>query len=648
MSFKSFIRNLFGHNRHIKPHTDGMKRLHDDFPAEHPGRACIRNIIRELLEGEIELVKIPQTDRFDVPPTGTRQTWANQLDNQVIKPLQYMYPESLFKPGKEKPLVEILQFAKDNNLKVKPAGSGHSYSDCATTTDVFINTHGLCKVASTEKITSRNIQPGDGRVQIAGAIEGAIQQDWLAEGVSLANAPASWPDYNPEQNRTLVEMQCGIRLHYLNEVLDKWDLGLENMGGYDGQTIVGATMTATHGTGFRLPPFPDSVRSLVLCTTSPWTKSATHGGGSNKGQHGDVYLYRIESASAPVCDPAKYDDSEIALIQDDDAFHAAICSMGCFGVIYSFTIEVMQKYWLEETRELTTLDKVMTLLKADPARPGHVPAILDDYRHVEFLVHPYPLDEHGKVMEIDPEKPASDYYPYYHVILEHWKIVEPGTPNEGHRNWLSGFLGKFNISFDATATIFYNCPSLTPMLLTKSMQSLEDKNHVNVSHKIFVNGMSQYAGFANEIAYKTQDNQGDYTQEHFEKAINRIHLLGQSNRRNGDQYQTSPFSVRFVKQSKALFAMQNRSNSCMIEMDLASGTYGGTEILARYQMGEYEHGGIPHWGLEFDLLTGSNGLIKKLYPDTFDRWLEAYLAFNADGRFDNSFTNRLGFSKVDI
>ncbi|MCB9234440.1 MAG: hypothetical protein H6581_22490 [Bacteroidia bacterium] len=654
MSFKSIFRTLTGQNKGLHQHTTGLKNLKNDFPAEHPGRDCIDDLICEILEGDVEIMKIPATDRFDVPPTGARQIWENQYANQKVEPLQYYYPEGLFTGKKEKPLVEILRFAKANNYKVKAAGSGHSFSDVATTYDLFINTHGLCKVSSDTTIQSRNMKPGDDPVIIAGAIEGAIQQSWLVPNVTLANKAVSWDGYEPLKNKTLVEMQCGIRLHYLNEVLEAWDLGLSNMGGYDGQTIVGATMTSTHGTGITLPPFPDSVRSLVLCTTSPWTGKATvHGGGGSQGKNGEVYLYRLESASNPVCQADRYNDPQIGLIQDDEVFHAAICNMGTFGIIYSFTIEVMQKYYLRETREMTNLESVLHRLKPvdpTPENPMGYPKLLTEYRHVELIVHPYPLDENGKVVEMTEPDPTK-YYKYFKVILEKWNIAKPdavNNPKDGHRNYLSGFLGKFRLSFDVTTTIFYNCPSLIPMLITKAMTSLEDCDHVAVAPEIFVNGMSQYSGFGNEIAYPLEDGKGLYSNQWFEASINRIHKLAQSNRLNGQTYQSSPFSVRFVKKSNALLSMQHGIDTAMIELDLAYGDYGGMELLYRLQSQEYSHGGIPHWGLEFDQMTGSNDLISRLYPKTLSRWKAVYDIFNADGRFNNSFTDRVGFSMVDF
>ncbi len=100
-------------------------------------------------------------------------------------------------------------------------------------------------------------------------IEQLVQTSPVEKGAGggTTKGPLSWPTYDPENNHALIEIEAGITIHDLNKTLEQRDLGLMNMGGYDGQTIIGATSTSTHGSGITLPPFPDMVRSLVLATT---------------------------------------------------------------------------------------------------------------------------------------------------------------------------------------------------------------------------------------------------------------------------------------------------------------------------------------------------------------------------------------------
>ena len=53
-------------------------------------------------------------------------------------------------------------------------------------------------------------------------------------------------------------------LRFLNGELDKRGLALENMGGWDAQTIAGVMMTATHGSGLAFGPIASQVVSLQV------------------------------------------------------------------------------------------------------------------------------------------------------------------------------------------------------------------------------------------------------------------------------------------------------------------------------------------------------------------------------------------------
>jgi hypothetical protein len=545
--------------------------------------------------------------------TGTRQTWANQLANQTAQPLSIYRPQSLKAAGDSQSVEAVLATALSTGSVVKAAGSGHSYSDVATTPDLFIDTHGLCRLASSD-------------APIAGQLSAAM----LRNKLPLALGPISWPQYNPEQNRALIEMEAGITIRALNPALEARNLALSNMGGYDGQTIVGAISTSTHGSGITLPPFPDMVRSLVLATTGTWNGKTISGGESGLG----VNYYRIEPSDG-ITDPTKYSDPTIALIQDDDCFRATICSMGCFGVIYSIVLEVMQMYWLSETRSLTTLDKLMAQLAPNPKNPQHVPDILRNTRNFEVLIQPYPM-ECLSVIDMDPTRPIADYNPYFTCLVTQRVIAPPPAAQPKPRTPTPDWLGTL------LDLVLHVEPQLTPQAIDVSLLTLIDDAYVNKSYDIYNLALGGGVGFAAEIGFSLQDGAGNYSAEHFRAAIDKIHKTAQRARLQGSQYQTSAFSLRFVHASNALVSMMQGSNTAMIEMDMLTGTYAGKEIMYRYETESYALGGRPHWGLEFDVLTSNNGLLQQMYPQ-LSRWLGIYEQFNACATFSNSFTQRMGF-----
>jgi hypothetical protein len=117
-------------------------------------------------------------------------------------------------------------------------------------------------------------------------------------------------------------------------------LALVNMGGYDAQSIACVVSASTHGSGIDFGPFPDAVRSLELVVTG--------------GQ-----VVRVEPREG-ITDPdafARKADAQ-TFIQDDEVFAAAVCGMGCVGIVVSLVLEVRGEFWLRDRRVVSTWEEV--------------------------------------------------------------------------------------------------------------------------------------------------------------------------------------------------------------------------------------------------------------------------------------------------
>jgi L-gulono-1,4-lactone dehydrogenase len=136
-------------------------------------------------------------------------TWANWAGNQTAT-CTTVHPR-----GTDE-IAELVSLAADTGLRVKPIGSGHSFT---------------------------GIGRPDG-VQIA--------LDRHADLVGLDTATG------------LVTVQAGMRLKRLNRLLAEVGLGLTNLGDIDEQTVAGAMATGTHGTGTRFGGLATQVRGLEL------------------------------------------------------------------------------------------------------------------------------------------------------------------------------------------------------------------------------------------------------------------------------------------------------------------------------------------------------------------------------------------------
>jgi FAD-linked oxidoreductase len=119
------------------------------------------------------------------------QTWTNWAGDQRCA------PERIERPGGEEELVRVVRGAQ----RLRPVGSGHSFTDTACTDGVMVDLARMNRVL---------------------AVDGAD-----------------------------VTVEAGIRLSALGEELASRGLALENQGDVDMQTLAGAISTATHGTGGR-------------------------------------------------------------------------------------------------------------------------------------------------------------------------------------------------------------------------------------------------------------------------------------------------------------------------------------------------------------------------------------------------------------
>ncbi len=396
----------------------------------------------------------------------------------------------------------------------------------------------------------------------------------------------------------LVHLECGITIKDLNDLFDSKGLALPNMGGYTGQTIAGVISTATHGSGIQYGPVADCVESLTLVAEGGVT-------------------YRIEPANG-MTNPEKFRAAhpDIILKQDDEWFKAVVVSMGCMGIVYSVILRVAKKFWLEEIRTISTWDVVKQDLLA-----GNV---LRDNQHYEVLVNPYIVN--GK---------------HTCVITRRNPTTQPDKPDykRDHRNPLEVFLSTYRFVIFLfnrfLPLIFKYLPEVTPTLLDNSMKSLKDDSYIAPSYKVFDIGSPNYIGaYSSEIGFP-MSTYLDAVEEMFEIA-DKLRVIGRA-------YSTCPFSLRFVKASPTYVAMMNGRDTCMIEMPIVKHTHAGEDILRQYEYAMYEFGGRPHWG-QIHFFTGNNGFIGKMYPE-LEKWLKVYRLLNKEGTFQNSFTDRCGFSE---
>jgi L-gulonolactone oxidase len=139
-------------------------------------------------------------------PTG----WRNWAGNQTAAGVSVVEPR-----GTEEIVAAVRRAAADGR-RVKPIGTGHSFTAIGRPEDVQLR-----------------LDRHDGVLRI-------------------------------DTDAHLVTVQSGMPLHRLNQVLADAGFAMTNLGDIDRQTIAGATSTGTHGTGARFGGIATQIRELEL------------------------------------------------------------------------------------------------------------------------------------------------------------------------------------------------------------------------------------------------------------------------------------------------------------------------------------------------------------------------------------------------
>ena len=471
--------------------------------------------------------------------SASRRTWRNHTGNQAVEPLRISWPESL------EDLVALVRDAERLDVPVRAVGSGHAWSDVALCTGI---------VAETTR----------------------LQRPLELEGM--------------RDDPGLFRAEAGMKIRALNAELARTDRALENLGGYDGQSIAGVVSTATHGSGMRFGPLCDLVRSLDLVA-------------------GDGTVHRVERAGGPT-DPSALAalHPDWVLHQDDEWHRAAVCGIGCLGLIYAITLAVVPAFELTERRVATTWDAVRAEL-ADVDR-------LRAHLHYEVYLSPY-----GKRRALVTTRDLPD-----------------GPRGPRHRNKLLELFAGRRITYKLINLVTDLFPRITPRLLDMAITGLARKAYTNASYKVFNIGAANAAlAYSSEIGVPV-DAAGTHV-----RAVERIIELAEQRAADGGAYHTAPIALRFVAASDAHLAMMHGRETMMIELIELVDTEGGYELLGRYEDALYALGGRPHWG-QVNTLTGSHDFLRSpgMYGDGVDRWLAVRDALDPGGRFDGPFAKRVG------
>ena len=457
-------------------------------------------------------------------------------------------PDAFFKPETAEELIQTVKSAQANSQRIRMTGSGHSPSDVAVTKDLLMYPQAL---NGPLPLDESELKPSQN------------------EAVTLRSGT--------KMDLNLVRVKSGTTIRELNAYFDTKGLGFPILGGWDAQTIAGATMTATHGSSLELGSLDSIIASMQLV--------------SNDGR-----MLQIEPTNG-ITDPTKFKgylpenpEIPVELIQDDETFRAMKVSIGSMGIVYAYVLKVFDQYWIKENRVMTTWNEITGqngfLANLISGGKLHPEGIEPDF--YELQVNPYPREDGD-----------------HNVLLtKRWISKEQLEPSKYRAEKGSDLLQSLAVTFQDVVEGAVNAtPQLAVNTLDTALETQLDEEYINVSHRVFNIGViNKTEVYAIEVAFPLDEIIG---------AVNRqfeiIEELRQEN-----IVQMAPLAIRFVKASDSHISMMHGRDTAMMEIINLQGLKGVQKYFKKHQnvlLDRNEFTSRPHWGLDLNYFKAGDQII---------------------------------------
>ena len=228
------------------------------------------------------------------------------------------------------------------------------------------------------------------------------------------------PQRKVDDGKAYFFVEGGTKMSGVLGALDDLDLSVETAGSSSGQSIAGFLATGSHGPDFDMSPMADYVRALVLV-----------------GPDGKARWVERQSEPLVIDEAAVRAEllpSCVELVRDDDdAFDAAVVSLGALGVVAGLVLQVRKQYGLWERVErseeggpiVTWEDRKAQVRNGDIFTAIHPEG---RYRSLELLINPYPKGgkhylhivrrhEHARYSERSFHRSGAPYLAIAHALL---------------------------------------------------------------------------------------------------------------------------------------------------------------------------------------------------------------------------------------
>jgi len=332
-----------------------------------------------------------------------------------------------------------------------------------------------------------------------------------------------------------VKVEAGITISKLNEQLLRHGLAISNLGSISDQTIAGAISTGTHGTGISFGILATMITSLEVITAD----------GSLVGCSEKI---------------------------NGELFKAALCSLGCLGIIVTVTLKVEKAFKLHAIQAPSKLQDVLKDLDK----------LVKENQHFRFWWFPHTQN----VITWAANRTEKRSVP----ILENW--------------FQDRFLGYHLLEFLLYLSTFV--PSSVPSLNTAYFQLLFSKLNEKVDQSFKV--------FNFDCLFKQYVTEWAIPIENTAEALIALEKFIESH----DIKAHFPVEVRFVKKDEIPLSPAYGRDTCFIGIIMYR-PYGQDTPIEKYWTGYTEimqkYNGRPHWAKAYELTPDQ---LEKVYPKMED------------------------------
>jgi hypothetical protein len=456
---------------------------------------------------------------------------------------------------------------------------------------------------------------------------------------------------------------------------DGWTL--PTLGGAGGQSIAGAISTGTHGGDVASPPLSDAVLAMLIVGEGGRLRLVQRPPDTKGAQVVNVQVLQSE-LSRELGESVNVED----LSSSNDILDSAVVSVGRFGIVYAYVLEVISekgKVMIEERNRSTwNIEKhgLLTKVSDAAARKEFFQIVINPHERSD-TDHTCYLTTH-KVVDDDPanvelrntqnviDARRSGFEPLMQNIcgttvtpallaiqgslIAAAITLSPAIPVPGAGVVAAipllkaaesiGRIGPDHLIGDAIADVLnlvtdVGLPGIVEMV-TATMLDQGQRDWIVKGTRFEISDFFDY----DHDCYR-----GDSVELFFEvnpmlmSKIDMILEVFKDMREHGIAI-GAYVSLRFMAKSHALLGLARWNPTCSVEISMLRGLHGNTEALNRLQEVAVNNDGYVHWGQQNDL---SQRQVEARFGSALDKW-RAVLQDLEDTSllFSTDFTRRHG------